>query len=127
MRARHNRWLAVVTTKDDLSSPQRPVPAVARPQVRSSRGHAATTNNLDHAEYDGTDKREGDIGGDHAQPVDESHGNAPLVYVTGAINARVRPDVPAENTAWLHHARNRTRWNRKTWLNIRKIKALMSL
>jgi hypothetical protein len=72
-----------------------------RRQVRSLRWSVVESKNfdhagcLDHAEYDGTDKGEGDICGDHAQPIDESHGNAPLVYVTARYNARVRLDVPA--------------------------------
>ena len=37
---------------------------------------------LDHAEHDRRDKGEGDIRRQYAQPVDESHGDAPLVYVT---------------------------------------------
>ena len=41
---------------------------------------------LDHAKDNGADKGEGQIGRPHAQPVDESHGKAPLVYVTARIN-----------------------------------------
>ena len=33
-------------------------------------------------------KGKGDIGGDHAQLADESHGNAPLVHVTARNNAK---------------------------------------
>jgi hypothetical protein len=37
---------------------------------------------LDHAEHDRCDKGKGEIRRQYAQPVDESHGNAPLVHVT---------------------------------------------
>src|SRR6266481_32886 len=42
---------------------------------------------LEHAEHDGADKGECDIGGNNAQSADESHGNAPLVHVAARYNA----------------------------------------
>ena len=43
---------------------------------------------VDHAKHDRANKGKGEICSQYAQPVDESHGNAPLVYVTAHINAK---------------------------------------
>jgi hypothetical protein len=50
---------------------------------------------LDQAENDCADEGKGEIRRQYAQPVDESHGKAPLVYVTARINQQIYQTVPA--------------------------------
>jgi len=61
-------------------------------KARQSRDHRAFETlhavELDHAKHDRPDKGKGEIRRQHAQPVDESHGNAPLVYVTARTNPK---------------------------------------
>ena len=79
---------------------------------------------LDDTEYDGADKGEGEIGRPHTQPVDESHGNAPLVHVTARINALIYQTVPAPKKSALLSGRPMP--HRTSWLKTREINVLMS-
>jgi len=60
-------------------------------KARRSQDHRAFKSfqavELDHAQHDRADKGKGEISSQYAQPVDESHGKAPLVYVTARTNA----------------------------------------
>ena len=49
---------------------------------------------LEHAEHDGADKGESDVGGDNAQSADHGHGNAPFIHVV-AKTIKVSSVFPA--------------------------------
>ena len=78
---------------------------------------------LDNPEHDRADEGQGEIRGQHAQAVDESHGKAPLVYVTARINAGSYQTVPPPKS---QRCCRSARKPRATWLKTREINALTS-
>ena len=79
---------------------------------------------LDNPEHDRAEEGQGEIRGQHTQPVDESHGKAPLVYVTARINAFIYQTVPAPKKSAL--LSRRPVLHRTAWLKTREINVLMS-
>jgi hypothetical protein len=54
---------------------------------------------LDHAKNDGTDKGKGEIRRQYAQPVDESHGKAPLVTSLPALTSEFTKPFPPQKVS----------------------------
>jgi hypothetical protein len=79
---------------------------------------------LDHAEHDRCDKGKGEIRRQYAQLVDESHGDAPLVYVTARTNAQSTNRFRQQKVSSAVYVRLR---GSRAWLKTHEINALMSL
>ena len=54
---------------------------------------------VDHAKHDRANKGKGEIRGQHTQPVDESHGKAPLVCVTCPTTRELTKRFPAQKVS----------------------------
>jgi hypothetical protein len=77
---------------------------------------------LDHAEHDGADEGERDIGGNNAQSADDSHGNSPW-FTPLPDNHENSKAFPERKSALLTIALFP---QAEPWLKLRKINALKS-
>ena len=81
---RFSRTVRERTTQNHLKKR----PAAGSIQTAGRFKFVLTRDALEHAEHDGADKGECDIGGNNAQSVDESHREISLVHVTARCNAQ---------------------------------------
>jgi hypothetical protein len=77
---------------------------------------------LDHAQHDGADKGECDIGGNYAQSADDGHGNSPW-FTPLPDNQQTSKSFREEKSALLSIALFP---QPEPWLKLRKINALKS-
>jgi hypothetical protein len=59
---------------------------------------------LEHAEHDRANKGQGDIRGNNAQSVDQSHEKTSLVHIAARGNAEANKGFPPEKSALLSRA-----------------------
>lgn len=82
---------------------------------------------LEDAEHDGSDKGEGNVGGDNAQSADESHGSAPFVHVVPQSTLDTSKPFPTKKVRFPVRCPLSTGGTGSgLWLKTREINALKS-